>query len=148
VEISGKPRMKLSQEINKVLIPGRKKSFRLTGKDGRPILDVMVARDEQEPVPGERFMCRHPFVARKRAFVTPSRVEQLDDVVFDKGKVVVCMNRSLTEAKEAVAQQLQAIRPDILRYINPTPYKVSISNSLFDFLHSLWQSETPVAELS
>jgi len=148
VEISGKPRMKLSQEINKVLIPGRKKAYRLTGKDGRFILDVMVAHHEDAPVAGERILCRHPFVSRKRAAVTPTKVEQLDVLVFDKGKIVPGGNRSYDEAKAAVAQQLKTVRPDILRYINPTPYKVSISDSLFDFLHELWQSETPVAELS
>jgi len=148
VEISGKPRMKLSQEINKVLIPGRKKAYRLTGKDGRFILDVMVAHHEDAPVAGERILCRHPFISRKRAAVTPTKVEQLDVLVFDKGKIVPGGNRSFAEAKEAVTQQLKTVRPDILRYINPTPYKVSISDNLFNFLHELWQSETPVAELS
>ena len=148
VEISGKPRMKLSQEINKVLIPGRKKAYRLTGKDGRFILDVMVAHHENEPLPGTRILCRHPFVGRKRAAVTPTKVDQLDVLVFDKGNIVPGANRSFAEAKEAVAQQLKTVRPDILRYINPTPYKVSISDSLFNFLHELWQNETPVAELS
>lgn len=148
VEISGKPRMKLSQEISKVLIPGRKKAFRLTGKDGHIILDVMVAHNEGTPVPGERILCRHPFVSRKRAAVTPTKVDQLDVLVFEKGKIVPGGNRSFAEAKEAVAQQLKTVRSDILRYINPTPYKVSISDNLFNFLHELWQSETPVAELS
>ena len=148
VEISGKPRMKLSQEINKVLIPGRKKAYRLIGKDGHLILDVMVSHHENAPMPGERILCRHPFIARKRAAVTPTKVEQLDVLVFDKGKIVAGGNRTFAEAKGAVAQQLKTVRPDILRYINPTPYKVSISDNLFNFLQELWQSETPVAELS
>jgi nicotinate phosphoribosyltransferase len=148
VEISGKPRLKLSQEIAKVLIPGMKKPFRLFGKDGCPLLDVMVGRDEDDPVAGERILCRHPFVARKRAAVTPSRVEALHTLVFDHGKVVPDTNRSLVQAKTAVAEQLETFRPDILRYINPTPYKVSISPNLFTFLHELWQRETPIPEFS
>jgi len=148
VEISGKPRMKLSQDINKVLIPGRKKAYRLSGKDGRFILDVMVAHHEKPPAPGERILCRHPFISRKRAAVTPTKVEQLDVLVFDHGKIVPGANRSFSEAKEAVVQQMKTVRADILRYKNPTPYKVSISDELFNFLHELWQSETPVAELS
>jgi len=148
VEISGKPRMKLSQDIQKVLIPGRKKAYRLTGKDGRFILDVMVAHHEEAPKPGERILCRHPFVSRKRAAVTPSKIDQLDVLVFDKGNIIPGGNRTFAEAKEAVAQQIKTIRPDILRYIHPTPYKVSVSDYLFNFLQELWQSETPVAELS
>ena len=46
-----------------------------------------------------------------------------------------------------MAQQLRAMRPDILRKVNPGQYKVSVSEGLFDFLHDLWQKETPVAEL-
>lgn len=148
VEISGKPRMKLSQEIAKVLIPGMKKPFRLYGKDGSPLLDVMVGEAEEDPVPGQRLLCRHPFIPRKRVAVTPSRVETLHAVVFEHGKVVPGSNRTLAQAKEAVGQQLDLFRPDILRFINPTPYKVSISPELFTFLHELWQSETPVPELS
>jgi nicotinate phosphoribosyltransferase len=148
VEISGKPRMKLSQEISKVLIPGRKKVFRLTGKDERFILDIMIAHHEKDPVMGERILCRHPFIERKRAAVTPSRVEQLDVLVFDGGNVMPGAHRSLDDAKQALMVQLRSIRPDILRYINPTPYKVSVSEDLFTFLHNLWQTETPVAELS
>jgi nicotinate phosphoribosyltransferase len=148
VEISGKPRMKLSQEISKVLIPGRKKVFRLTGKDERFILDIMIAHHEKDPVMGERIICRHPFIERKRAAVTPSRVEQLDALVFDGGKVMPGAQRTLDDAKQALMVQLRSIRPDILRYINPTPYKVSVSEDLFTFLHNLWQTETPVAELS
>jgi len=148
VEICGKPRMKLSQEITKVLIPGLKKPFRLFGKDGSPLLDVMVGEAEGDPVQGERLLCRHPFIARKRLFVTPSRVEPLHVIVFQDGKVVPNANRSLPQAKEVVAQQLERLRPDIMRYINPTPYKVSVTPDLFTFLHDLWQSETPVSELS
>jgi nicotinate phosphoribosyltransferase len=148
VEISGKPRLKLSQEITKVLIPGMKKPFRLFGKDGSPLLDVMVGKDEADPVAGERLLCRHPFVERKRAAVTPSHVEPLHTLVFDQGVVVAGANRSLGEARRAVEEQLKSLRPDMLRYINPTPYKVSVSPNLFTFLHELWQTETPVAELS
>lgn len=148
VEISGKPRMKLSQEISKVLIPGKKRAFRLFGKDERPILDLMLSFDEPIPEPGKAILCRHPFDARKRAMVTPSVVEQLDMSMFDQGKVVTENNRTFDEAKAVVQTQLKTFRPDILRYTNPTPYKVSISDYLFHFLHDLWQNETPIAELS
>lgn len=148
VEIAGRPRMKLSQEITKVLIPGKKKAYRLFGKDDRPILDIMVSGDEAAPEPGHPILCRHPFDARKRAMVTPSVVQRLDVLLFDQGRVIDENNRSFDEAKDAVQTQLKLFRSDILRYTNPTPYKVSVSDALFHFLHDLWQNETPIAELS
>jgi nicotinate phosphoribosyltransferase len=148
VEISGMPRIKLSQDISKVLIPGRKKVFRFTGKDGKLLLDVMLLHNEPGPIAGERILCRHPFVERKRAAVTPSQVEELHVSIYENGRVVTGANRSFEEAKSAVQLQLRTLRSDILRYTNPTPYKVSVSDPLFQFLHTLWQAETPVAELS
>jgi nicotinate phosphoribosyltransferase len=148
VEIAGIPRIKLSQDISKVLIPGQKKVFRFTGKDGKLLLDVMLLHHEPDPVAGARILCRHPFVERKRAAVTPSHVEELHVVIYENGRVISGANRSFEEAKSSVQQQLRTLRSDILRYTNPTPYKVSVSDSLFQFLHTLWQEETPVAELS
>ena len=148
VEIDHKPRIKLSQDISKVLIPGRKKVYRLTGKDGKLLLDVMLLHDEAPPKVGERFICRHPFIERKRAAVTPSQVDELHVIVYQNGHIVPNANRSYEEAIAIVPQQLAMVRSDILRYINPTPYKVSVSENLFTFLHNLWQAETPVAELS
>jgi nicotinate phosphoribosyltransferase len=149
VEINGSPRMKLSQDIAKVLIPGRKKAYRLFSHTlDEPMLDIMLSHDEAPPKAGEKILCRHPFIEHKRAAATPSRVEPLHSLVFDLGRVVVAdANRTNEEARTAIQDQLQRIRPDILRYINPTPYKVSVSDSLFHYLHKMWQSETPVEEL-
>ena len=148
VEIDNRPRIKLSQDISKVLIPGRKRVYRLSGKDGKLLLDVMLLHDEPPPKVGERFICRHPFIERKRAAVTPSKVDELHVVVYQGGRIIPRANRSYEEAIAIVPHQLAMVRSDILRYINPTPYKVSVSENLFTFLHNLWQAETPVAELS
>lgn len=147
VDIGGKPRIKLSQEIEKVVIPGKKRAFRLYGKDGDPLLDILLGEDEPDPMAGQRLMCRHPFQAHKRVAVTPNRVECLHEVVFENGKVT-SEARSLIESQIAVQEQLTSFRSDILLYENPTPYKVSVSDKIFDFLHKLWQNETPVKELS
>lgn len=148
VEISGMPRMKLSQDIEKVLIPGQKKPYRLYGTDGWPLLDLLVGIDEEAPAIGDRVLCRHPFIERKRAAVRATKVLPLHHVVFDKGVVQMESLPSLQETKAYVKAQLALVRPDLLRPLNPSPYKVSISQDLFGFLHDLWQAETPVTEMS
>jgi nicotinate phosphoribosyltransferase len=147
VEISGKPRIKLSQDIAKVLIPGRKHCYRLFGTSGWPLLDLMISDGEEAPVAGKRILCRHPFVERKRAAVTASKVVPLHQTVFQNGQIAEDAMPIFEETTARVAAQLKCTRPDILRYINATPYKISVSNDLFTFLHDLWQAETPVAEL-
>ena len=156
VELNGKPRIKLSQDLVKVLIPGRKMAYRLYGEKGWPLLDVMVGvgdggTREGDPVPteGQRMLCRHPFVEQKRVAVTAKRVERLHHVVFDgRNGGAIGPQSTLAEAKQYVAEQLKAMRPDILRHVNPAEYKVSVSDGLFKFLHHLWQTETPVVELA
>jgi nicotinate phosphoribosyltransferase len=159
VELNGRPRIKLSQDVSKVIIPGKKQPYRLYGHDRCPILDLLVGTLPEEstdthpptppeiPLPGHRILCRHPFISRKRAAVTPSRVEALHVCVFRNGRVVEGANRTLLEARTAVRMQLQTLRPDMVRYTNPTPYKVSVTEGLYQFLHDLWLHETPVAEL-
>ncbi|EED92540.1 hypothetical protein THAPSDRAFT_268929 [Thalassiosira pseudonana CCMP1335] len=148
VEIDGEPRIKLSDDIEKVLIPGRKVAYRLFGEAGWPLLDLLVGRNEtDQPATGERVLCRHPFIEQKRVAVIPKRVIKLHSLVFDGKNGVVSGQPTLNETRRFVNDQVNRTRADLLRYINPGEYKVSVSENTFRFLHHLWQSETPVREL-
>eukprot|EP00742_Colponemidia_sp_Colp-10_P003712 GILJ01003951.1.p1 GENE.GILJ01003951.1~~GILJ01003951.1.p1 ORF type:complete len:572 (-),score=52.66 GILJ01003951.1:451-2124(-) len=146
VSIRGTPRIKLSQEVNKVTIPGCKELYRLCSKDGRPILDLMIRTGEPIPQPNERLLCRHPFEAQKRAYVNAASVVPLLQLVWDG--VLTRTLPSLDQCRHHCRSQLALLRQDHLRLINPTPYKVSVSDNLFQFIHHLWQKEAPVVELS
>ena len=82
VEIKGKPRMKISQEISKVTIPAAKEVFRLVGSEHVPLLDLIVRAGESRPAVGKRMLCRHPFDEKKRCFVTPTAVVPLLGLVW------------------------------------------------------------------
>ncbi|XP_022883410.1 nicotinate phosphoribosyltransferase 1-like [Olea europaea var. sylvestris] len=49
--------------------------------------------------------------------------------------------------RERCIKQLDQMRTDHLRRLNPTPYKVSVSAKLYDFIHFLWLNEAPIGEL-
>ena len=49
VEIDGMPRLKLSQDVEKVTMPGRKRGYRLYGIDGFSILDLLQTPEEEPP---------------------------------------------------------------------------------------------------
>jgi nicotinate phosphoribosyltransferase len=146
VEINGRPTIKLSQDLSKVTIPGSKKVYRLIGSEGVAICDVMVSSLEPPPVVGKRLLCRHPYIERKRANVTPSYVISLLEPVWIKG--VAAPMPTLPEIRQFVKDQLQLIRPDHKRFLNPTEYKVSITNELFNFMHEMWLSVVAVPDLS
>ena len=150
VEIDGEPRIKLSNDMEKVLIPGRKVAYRLFGEAGWPLLDLLVGSHETEqPTPGERTLCLHPFMEQKRVAVIPKRVVKLHSLVFDgkNGGVVAVQQSTLAETRQFVNDQINRTRPDLLRYVNPGEYKVAVSEKTFRFLHQVWHAEVPVTEL-
>lgn len=146
VELNGDARMKLSQDIEKVTIPGKKNAFRLYGGDGGALLDLMQRCDEPPPSPGKRVLCRHPFDEAKRAYVCPSKVEALYHVYWKEGKICSSLP-PLKEVQDRVKNSLKVFRQDHLRGLNPTPYKVSLSDNLYTFMHQLWLNHAPIGEL-
>ena len=61
VEINEKPKIKLSQDVEKITMPGKKNAFRLYGNDGLALIDLLLKPEEQPPEVGKKVLCRHPF---------------------------------------------------------------------------------------
>jgi nicotinate phosphoribosyltransferase len=94
VEIKKQPRIKLSQDMAKVTIPGSKEVYRLIGGEGVPLMDLIIRAGETRPAAGKRILCRHPFDEKKRAYVTPAAVIPLLRLVW-KGKRAVVDDMTL-----------------------------------------------------
>ena len=80
---------------------------------------------------------------------TPAAVVSLHRLYWDGaagGRVEPV--QTLEESRAAVQASLPCIREDTLREVNPTPYKVAVSDQLFNWLHELWNKEVPIPELS
>jgi nicotinate phosphoribosyltransferase len=144
VMIGENPRIKLSK--GKVTIPGRKEVYRLIGADNTPLLDVIIKVGDEEPAPGKKFFCRHPFEESKRAYVVPTEVRPLHDLYWDGA--VAREPSNIHDTRNYVITQLKEFRPDHLRPVNPTPFKISVSDELYSFIHGLWMQEAPIATLS
>ncbi|XP_043283866.1 nicotinate phosphoribosyltransferase isoform X2 [Venturia canescens] len=147
VEINDKPRIKLSQEVGKVTMPGKKNAYRLYGGEGHALVDLLQSSSEPAPETGHKILCRHPFEESKRAYVIPSRVEALHKVYWKDGKIHRPLP-SLHDIRNRVQKSLETLRSDHKRSLNPTPYKVAVSDQLYDFIHDLWLQNAPIGELS
>jgi len=158
-ELDGNPRMKLSQDLGKLTIPGSKEVYRLIGKDDVPLLDMIIRRGEAAPMAGRRILAQHPFDGKKRVFVTPKMTIPLLTVVWDGSKMgceeegddnggIRIKFSSLEKLRTFRDAQVSIMRVDHLRCLNATPYKVSVSSSLYTFLHDLWNRVVPIPELS
>ncbi|TYJ04174.1 hypothetical protein E1A91_A12G076400v1 [Gossypium mustelinum] len=130
VEINNQPRIKLSEDVSKVSIPCKKRCYRLYGKEGYSLVDIMTGENEPCPKVGERILCRHPFSESKRAYVVPKRVEELLKCYWPgkSGKVREELP-ALQDIRDHCIKQLEQMRPDHIRRLNPTPYKVQSNDS-------------------
>ncbi|XP_020524560.1 nicotinate phosphoribosyltransferase 2 isoform X2 [Amborella trichopoda] len=171
VEINDQPRIKLSEDVTKVSIPCKKRCYRLYGREGYPLVDIMTGENEPPPKVAERILCRHPFNESKRAYVVPQQVEELLKCYWPGNSEREPLP-TLEKIREKCINHLNQMRPDHMRRLNPTPYKVSlplslsfslslehmrrlnptpykvsVSAQLYDFIHLLWLSEAPVGEL-
>lgn len=144
VEVRNTPRIKISNEKDKVTIPCQKKAFRLYGNDGIAICDIMTRASDPNPEVGKKIMARSPLDEKKRMFVIPSKVEALNELFWD-GRLVKQV-ATLEESRSRLNSQLKTIRNDITRETNPTPYKVSLTSSLYEFMMNLWEMEVPIPE--
>ncbi|BFZ11147.1 hypothetical protein BsWGS_14186 [Bradybaena similaris] len=147
VEINKKARIKLSEDVEKVTIPGRKNVYRLYGADGTALVDMLQDASEPPPQVGQRVLCRHPIQESKRAYVIPAAVKSLHITWWKQGKVIEHLP-TLTELRERTQLSLNTLRPDHKRALNPTPYKVSVSSHLYSYIHELWLESAPIGELS
>lgn len=124
VEINGQARIKLSQDVEKVTMPGSKNVYRLYGADQHALIDLLQKFDEPPPEVGQKVLCRHPFQESKRAYVIPARVENLYKIYWKNG--VICHPfPTLEQVRDRVNESLSTLRQDHKRNLNPTPYKVS-----------------------
>jgi nicotinate phosphoribosyltransferase len=146
VSINGQPRMKLSEEAEKMTIPGRKDVYRIVGGNRHPLVDLMIEAGKPGPKIGERILCRHPVNEAKRVYVVPKEVIALHKCVWDGHQTFAFP--PLDTIRQYVQDQIAAMRPDHVRAVNPTPYKVSVSQDLYRSMHELWMKEASISEIT
>jgi nicotinate phosphoribosyltransferase len=146
-EVNSHPVMKLSDELNKVTIPGRKRLFRLFGKDGIALCDLMMLPHENPPKTGEAIVCMNPYDEQKRACVTPSEVLDLLCTVFIGPKQQAIKELSVLEIKQIAKQQLAKISSEHTKLSHPAEYRVMVSTELFMFMHDMWRNKAAMVEM-
>jgi len=106
VDLDGIPRIKLSEDINKVLIPGPKRIYRIFIGDV-PTLDFMTLLGEPSPVVGEDLSCRNPFRPEHRVNLIPTKVSQLSSLVFNREELFP-RKSAIIDARSHLLDQLRS----------------------------------------
>ena len=108
--------------------------------------DLLTKYDEPPPQASMRILSRHPFSDQRRAYVTPTSVQHLYKLYWADGEIKEQLP-TLKETRDYAREQINQLRKDHIRDLNPTPYKVSVTDELFKFMHDLWMNSIPIGEL-
>jgi nicotinate phosphoribosyltransferase len=65
---------------------------------------------------------------------------------YKNGSVQIHL-KSLSEIRNNIIKNLKEMRDDYKRSSNPTPYKVSVSQMLYDETHRLWFETRPIGNI-
>lgn len=128
----GKPRMKLSENLAKMTLPGKKKVFRMLSGDGEFLgADLVIL--EGEKIPDRMF---HPTDKDKSMKLSSCKIEEMYEKVMEKGKILK-RHKPVNEIAEFSKERLKKLPPEFKRFENPHVYKVGISKGLMDLRDNL-----------
>lgn len=129
------PRMKISDNPEKVTNPGCKELWRFYDRDtGKALADLITLEGEEisEDEPYEIFDPLHTW---KRKTLTNFKVVKLLEPVFEKGKLVY-KRRHLEEIREFCAKQQDTLYDSLKRFEYPQIYYVDLSQKLWELKES------------
>jgi nicotinate phosphoribosyltransferase len=130
------PKIKISQNPNKVTNPGVKKIVRFYNGKDRMIGDLLAQVDEPLPS-GRTVVAHHPmYDYMKKTYKPPYRACELMVPIFLQGRQVYDPP-SIQQLRERAQGYIDALEPEYKRLSNPHIYKVSLSDRLHKIKKSL-----------
>lgn len=130
------PKIKVSENIEKITNPGFKNLFRLYDKEtGKARGDVITLAQETVPEQ-EEYEIFDPNAVWKRTTVTNYYVRDLHVQLFDKGECVY-ESPSIDEIRDYCQEQLETLWGETLRFENPQTYYVDLSQRLWEMKNNL-----------
>ncbi|RUT77927.1 nicotinate phosphoribosyltransferase [Ancylomarina longa] len=124
VDNNGIPRLKISENIEKITMPGRKKLVRYFDAEGRFFRDGILLEDEKTT---DRLY--HPFHADKNTDISKYTCEELLHKVMENGEILI-EDQNPAEINAYLLKRFKQLPEGHKRFISPHIYKVGISANL------------------
>ena len=133
------PKIKISENIEKITNPGFKSLYRLYDKDtDRALADVITLDSEAVPS-GDAYEIFDPQAVWKRKRLSNFYAENLRVPVFEAGKCVY-ESPSINEIRDYCARQLDSMWDEIKRFDNPQTYFVDLSYELWRLKNNMLEA--------
>ena len=135
------PKIKISENVEKITNPGFKGLFRLYDKTtGKARGDVITVAGETIPEQDE-YVIFDPNAVWKKTRVTNYTVRNLQVPIFKGGKCVY-QSPSIEEIREYCKEQIDTLWDETLRFENPQTYYVDLSQKLWDMKNRLLEEHS------
>jgi len=128
------PKLKISENIEKITLPGIKELIRYFDDQGRFYGDGIILKEEQSVD-----TIYHPYYPAKHTTITKFESQKLHHEVLREGKLTNGIPGP-KESAEYARSRLEKLNPEHKRFDNPHIYKVGISKKLMDLRDELTQS--------
>ena len=135
------PKIKISENVEKITNPGFKGLFRLYDKTtGKARGDIITVAGETIPEQDE-YVIFDPNAVWKKTRVTNYTVRNLQVPIFKGGKCVY-QSPSIEEIREYCKEQIDTLWDETLRFENPQTYYVDLSQKLWDMKNRLLEEHS------
>ncbi|MBP3447578.1 MAG: nicotinate phosphoribosyltransferase [Clostridia bacterium] len=132
------PKIKLSENVSKITIPGFKSLYRLySNETGKAIADVITLHNETFDGVTE-YELFDPQYTWKRQKVTNFTARKLLVPIFENGKQVYT-SPTLKELKEYCKEEVNTLWDEVTRFENPHTYYVDLSQELWNIRDKMLQ---------
>lgn len=125
-EINGEQKMKFSENIEKVTLPGDKKLFRLFDSGGKFYRDAILLNSEKIKKTEKIF---HPVYDERNTTIKNLVAEELQEKVVANGKIISPL-KTPAEINKYLENRILHLADEHKRFISPHIYKVGISEKL------------------
>ena len=130
------PKIKVSENVEKITVPHFKKLWRFYGNDtGKAIADYMTVYDETVDDSGDLEIF-DPYATWKKKVVYDFNAKELLVPIFLNGKRVYD-SPSLQEIQDYCREQVDTLWDEVKRFDNPHKYYVDLSDKLWNIQHDL-----------
>ena len=139
------PKIKVSENVEKITNPGFKTLYRLFDKDNNKALaDVITVDGEglpEECAEGEGYEIFDPNAIWKRKTLTNFYAKNIRVPLFLNGECVY-QSPSIDDIKKYCEEQMKTLWDEMLRFENPQTYYVDLSQDLWDMKEDLLNKAT------
>ena len=138
LEVDGEiiPKIKISENIEKITNPGFKTLYRLYDNDSNKAIADIITLDGETIPEDEEYEIFDPNAVWKKKKLKNFHAKNIRVQVFKEGKLVY-KNPGISEIRDYCIEQVGTLWPQTLRFENPQTYYVDLSQKLYDVKQQL-----------